>query len=169
MKMRSLVLLLLLGPFVLIPMSKSNGYCIAAFVAWVLMFVFWKSTSVRTDSMDMSSPRRRLSYPEYDKWAHAMVQQAKGLTSQRFQSDPGIHPADKQAILHCVFGASIHVYAIGWVLLLTIPLNAFLGYLLFVEKPAAYAYTWPVGVLVGGWFGAACGIFYRVMRAASDK
>jgi len=148
-------------------------FLLGTFPAWLAGFMVAKSTRVPLRPTEVPfTPRVRLSHREYDRWAQRMLAE---VMDQRFFFSTGVHWTEKLPLAFCIFGASLHVWALTWCALLLAPTDMLLGLFVFSPGAAERLSQMPPGQVFG--FGAVCaimlghiagwasGLFYRRLRA----
>lgn len=76
---------------------------------WLVGFFISKSTKVPVDWTEVPlTPRVKLSYKEYDQWAHQVVRLVK---NERYFDSNYMHWTQEMSLLNVSRGASLHVWA----------------------------------------------------------
>ncbi len=149
-------------------------FLLVAAGSWAIGFVIAKSTKVPLDPTDAPfSPRVRLSYREYDRWAHRMVLVSTNM--QHFLYSAFVALPEKMSLLHETVGASLHVWAIGWCTALLLPMDVVLGVTLFsadfptslsrIPADQRLGFGFVSAMMLGHLGGWAAGLFYRCLRS----
>src|SRR5579884_112235 len=121
-------------------------------VPWLISFAVSKSTTVPVDPRQFHSSRRvHLSFEKYDHWAQHMV-----LVDKRFLDSPYIPWPFKMSLWLSVLGASMHVWAPAWGILLLVPQDLLLTLVAFSPGSEQFLSRIPPAQLIA--FGLASAI-----------